>query len=180
MTVGSNFTVCLKEVLRHEGGFVNHPKDPGGMTNLGVTRRTYEDWVGHPVNEATMRKLTPGSVAPLYKRQFWDALRCDRLPKGVDLCVFDFGVNAGVNRAARYLQLIVGAEKDGKIGPATINLVVKNKLKPDQIIRVYQLSRRSFYKKLPKFPVFGKGWLRRVDEVEKVALKMVERKGSNG
>ena len=96
-----NFDSCLKEVLLHEGCYVNHPKDPGGRTNLGVTQRTYEAWIGYPVSEQIMRKLTVDHVKTLYKVKYWDAIHGDDLPTGVDLCVFDFGVNAGPSRAAR-------------------------------------------------------------------------------
>jgi lysozyme family protein len=80
----SNFETCLALMLEHEGGFVNHPQDPGGMTNLGVTKRVWEEWVGHEVDEKQMRALTPETVAPLYKRKYWDACRADDLVAGVD------------------------------------------------------------------------------------------------
>ena len=80
----SNFEDCLARVLASEGGFVNHPKDPGGMTNLGCTKATWEEYVGHPVSEADMRALTPDDVAPLYKRKYWDRASCDLLPSGLD------------------------------------------------------------------------------------------------
>ena len=75
-----NFDLCLQEVLKHEGGYVNHPKDTGGMTNLGVTKRVYEEWVGHPVNEAIMRGLTVAHVRALYKAKYWDVVKGDDLP----------------------------------------------------------------------------------------------------
>jgi len=169
-----NFQLSLKEILLHEGGFVNHPKDPGGMTNLGVTKQTYEDWIGHSVTETIMRKLTPELVAPLYKKKYWDVLRCDSLPKGLDLCVFDFGVNAGTNRSGRYLQRLVAAKQDGVIGPATLKAVEAQRAEigtPAMIDR-FQDMRREYYKQLPTFATFGRGWLRRVDEVEKKAKAM--------
>lgn len=172
--MANTFDAALREVLLHEGGFVNHPKDPGGMTNLGVTKATYEDWIGHPVDERIMRKLTPALVAPLYRRKYWDVVRCGDLPVGLDLCVFDFAVNAGTKRAARYLQRIVGVNDDGVIGPKTI-AAIKDAAKDDGriiMIQKYQDMRRSYYKQLKNFPTFGRGWLRRVDEVEKTALAM--------
>lgn len=169
-----NFAPSLKEVLLHEGGFVNHPKDPGGMTNLGVTKQTYEDWIGHPVSEAIMRKLTPELVGPLYKKKYWDVLRCEALPKGLDLCVFDFGVNAGTNRSGRYLQRLVGAQQDGVVGPVTVKAVeaLRSQVGTPELIDRFQDARRAYYKQLPTFPTFGRGWLRRVDEVEKTAKTM--------
>lgn len=172
----ANFKPSLKELLHHEGGFVNHPADPGGMTNLGVTRETYEGWVGHPVNEAIMRKLTPELVGPLYKKKYWDVLRCDALPTGLDLCVFDFGVNAGTSRSGRYLQRLVGATPDGVVGPATVQAVETKRATVGTValIEQFQEARRSYYRQLPTFPTFGRGWLRRVDEVERTAKKMAK------
>ena len=118
-----NFDVALKALLKHEGGYVNHPADPGGMTNLGVTKRVWEEWVGHEVDEQTMRGLTPDAVAPLYRKRYWDAVRGDDLPSGVDLVVFDCAVNSGVGRASKFLQKAVGVADDGKIGPATLRAV---------------------------------------------------------
>lgn len=170
-----NFDACLNEVLLHEGGYVNHPSDPGGRTNLGVTQQTYEDWVGYPVSEKIMRGLTVDHVRALYKVKYWDAVRGDDLPIGLDLCVFDFAVNAGPNRAARYLQRIAGAEQDGQIGPRTISLIGQA-IKSLGIVRCiarYQDGRRDYYRLLKTFATFGKGWLRRVKEVEDTAIGMI-------
>jgi lysozyme family protein len=81
-----NFDSALEAVLHHEGGFVNHPRDPGGMTNLGVTKRVWEEWVGHEVDEATMRGLTPDLVAPLYKARYWDKVRGDDQQRARPCC----------------------------------------------------------------------------------------------
>ena len=172
-----NFDTCLREVLRHEGGFVNHPRDPGGMTNLGVTKATYEDWVGHPVSEKIMRSLTVSHVKALYKVKYWDVVRGDDLPLGVDLCVLDFAVNAGPNRAARYLQNMVGAKADGQVGPATLSFLsqfVRERTKTEAVM-VYQDMRREYYKMLNTFPTFGKGWLRRCRDVEMVAVILAKK-----
>jgi len=80
----SNFPAALALVLKAEGGFVNHPRDPGGMTNLGVTRNVWREWVNRDVDEAEMRALTPELVTPLYKQRYWDACKCDDLPRGVE------------------------------------------------------------------------------------------------
>jgi lysozyme family protein len=169
-----NFDRCFVELLKHEGGYSNHPQDKGGRTNLGVTQRVYEDWVGHPVTEKIMRGLTPQHVRALYKAKYWDVVKGDDLPAGVDLCVFDFAVNAGPNRAARYLQLMVGASADGRVGPNTLRqlqqYVAAHKL-PHAVNR-YQDLREAYYRKLKTFPTFGRGWLRRNAEVRQVALRM--------
>lgn len=173
----ANFEACLTEVLKHEGGFVNHPKDPGGMTNLGVTKTTYEDWIGHAVNEKIMRSLTVSHVRALYRAKYWEMVKCDDLPQGLDMCVFDFAVNAGPNRAARYLQKMVGAEPDGVIGPKTLSLVMQyvRGHGRDYAVMHYQDMRRDYYKLLKTFTTFGKGWLNRVRDVERVAVAMSKR-----
>lgn len=171
----SKFNECLKIILKHEGGYVNHPKDPGGITNLGVTKKVFEEWVGHEVTADTMRSLTEDNVAPIYKRNYWDKLRCDELPEGVDLCVFDFGVNAGTGRAAKYLQRIVGTTVDGGIGPNSIR-AVNNYLRThstEDLIEHFQKDRADFYRRLSTFDTFGRGWIRRVDETTELALNMV-------
>ena len=167
----SNFDVALQHVLKSEGGFVNHPSDPGGMTNLGVTARTWEDWVGHAPSEKEMRELTPEKVAPLYKRKYWDAIKGDALPSGVDYCVFDCAVNSGPGRAAKMLQEVVGVKPDGGIGPVTLAAV--NAMDPVELIAKYADKRLQFWESLPTFATFGKGWTRRGNEVKEAALAMV-------
>ncbi len=154
-------------VLRHEGGYVNHPKDPGGMTNLGVTKRVWEEWVGHPVDEAAMRALTPAMVEPLYRAKYWNAVRGDELPAGVDMCVFDVAVNSGPGRAARLLQAAVGAAVDGGIGPKTVAVAVAKP--PAETIDAICDGREAFLRSLPVFSTFGVGWLARVERVRREA-----------
>ena len=159
-----NFEPALAALLKHEGGYVNHPKDPGGMTNLGVTKRVWEAYIGKEVTEDDMRNLTPYVVAPLYKTRYWDAVKGDELPAGVDMCVFDCAVNSGAGRAVRLLQKTVGVKDDGMIGPATLN-AVRSKAVQDVIER-FSDHRQKFLESLPTFGDFGKGWTRRVVEVE--------------
>ena len=167
-----NFEQCLALVLKHEGGYVNHPKDPGGMTNLGVTKRVWEEYVGHTVDEAAMRALGPQDVAPLYKKNYWDKIQCDKLPAGVDYACFDLAVNSGVGRAAKILQKAVGVNQDGAIGPATLNAVASSDAR-NLATEICDL-RLEFLQGLPTFGTFGKGWTRRVQEVEKIAFDMVK------
>lgn len=168
----NNFDYCLDIILHHEGGYVNHPDDPGGETNLGVTKRVYEDFGG----TKDMRDLTFDDVAPIYKQNYWDRVKCDDLPAGIDLCVFDFGVNAGTRRAARYLQMVVNATMDGAIGPMTLRKVDAyiDAYGINALIEDYQNWRHDYYQKLPHFKTFGRGWTRRVDETTEYALGMVE------
>lgn len=170
----SNFDEALKVILRHEGGYVNHPKDPGGITNLGVTKDTWEAWTKTPATAATMRALTPSDVAPLYRARYWDECRCDDLPSGLALCVFDFAVNSGPGRASRYLQNMVGAGADGKVGPQTIAAVSAyvGKHGAPEAIRQFQNARMKFLSQLPTFATFGRGWTRRVRETETEALRL--------
>ncbi len=167
-----NFLDALAAVLHHEGGFVNHPKDPGGMTNLGCTKKVWEEWVGHEVDEKTMRNLTPADVAPLYKAKYWDKVRGDDLPSGVDYVVFDAAINSGPGRAAKWLQQTVDVAIDGAIGPGTLRAV--NSIPAAEIVEKYQQIRLEFLKALPTWDTFGKGWGRRVQEVQVAAAGMVD------
>jgi lysozyme family protein len=168
--VRENFAEALQHVLEHEGGYVFHKDDPGGMTNLGVTKRVWEEWVGHPVDEKAMRSLTPAQVAPLYKRKYWDKIKGDDLPDGVDYVVFDAAVNSGTGRAAKWLQACVSVEVDGDIGPKTLAAV--KAFDANQLIEDYAKRRLSFLMDLQHWKTFGKGWTRRVAEVQKTGLDM--------
>ena len=101
-----NFDKCLEMLLSHEGGFVNHPEDPGGITNLGVTKKVYDEWTGRESTEQEMRDLTPEDVAPIYKKNYWDRVKGDSLPSGLDWACFDWAVNSGTGRSAKALQTI--------------------------------------------------------------------------
>jgi lysozyme family protein len=160
----SNWQKGFELMLQSEGGYVNHPSDPGGMTNLGVTKRVWEEWVGRESNEKEMRSLTTEMVAPLYKRKFWDACKCDDLPTGVDYLVFDFAVNAGPGRSAKILQTAVGVPADGGIGPVTLAAVKAQD--PVELIEKFSDAKESFYRSLNTFETFGKGWLNRVAAVK--------------
>ena len=168
----SNFPASLALVLKAEGGFVNHPRDPGGMTNLGVTRNVWREWVKRDVDEAEMRSLTPELVAPLYKANYWDSCKCDDLPRGVDYAVFDSAVNMGSSRAAKLLQAELGVTADGVIGRATI--AAANAADPLELLESFSLSKEEFYKSLTTFSTFGRGWLNRVAHVRQNAEKMTE------
>jgi lysozyme family protein len=166
----SNFDKSLAAVLVHEGGYVFHPKDPGGETNLGCTKTTWEEYCGHPVDTKTMKALTPADVGPLYRKKYWNKVCADDLPAGVDYVVFDAAINSGPGRAAKWLQACVGVDPDGSIGPQTLAAV--KAANPKQLIDDYSKRRLSFLMDLPTWDTFGKGWTRRVNEVESVGLTM--------
>lgn len=151
-----------------EGGFVNHPRDPGGITMLGVTKNQWERYVGHGVTEADMRALTPSAVTLFYKTEYWNEIHGDALPAGVDYCVFDASVNSGPGRASKFLQHVLGLKEDGAIGAVTIRAA--NSGYPHHIIRKYTDVRLAFLKGLDNWDVFGNGWETRVEGVEKEAL----------
>ena len=166
-----NFEQCMGGLLEHEGGYVNHPSDPGGETNLGVTRAVYEQYAGRQVMDGEMEGLTHDDVYPLYKENYWDRVRGDDLPSGVDWAVFDWGVNSGTSRAAKALQRVVGVEQDGGIGPMTLQAVSSGE--SAGIIDQLHYMREGFYRSLSTFDTFGRGWLRRNDETKDQALNLL-------
>jgi hypothetical protein len=174
ITHPDRFPACLAIVLKHEGGYVNHPRDPGGRTNLGVTQRVWEAWIGRGATERDMRALTPDMVAPLYRQKYWNKVRAAELAPGLDLHVFDFGVNAGPARAIRYLQMMIGANPDGIFGPATMRALSNyiDQYGTRKAVTRYGELREQYYRSLRTFATFGRGWLRRNREVTAAALGM--------
>ena len=163
-----NFDECLKMLLHHEGGYVNHPSDPGGETNLGVTKKVYQEWGG----TKDMKDLTVEDGAPIYKKNYWDRCKCDDLESGVDWVVFDWAVNSGTGRSAKAIQKICGASQDGAIGPKTLALIGKQNTQ--YVIEEFGKIRQYFYESLKTFYTFGKVWTRRNKETTAKALEMIE------
>ena len=167
----SNWQKSFELMLKSEGGYVNNPADPGGMTNLGVTKATWENWVGRESDEAEMRGLTPEKVEPLYKKKYWDAVRGDELPPGISYLCFDFAVNAGAGRSIKTLQSAVGVTPDGGFGPMTMAAV--QAVDPVDLIERFSQAKEDFYRSLTTFATFGKGWLNRVADVKVKANSML-------
>ncbi|MHC1743481.1 MAG: glycosyl hydrolase 108 family protein [Syntrophobacteraceae bacterium] len=165
-----NFDKSLKLVLVHEGGFVDHPKDPGGATMKGVTMETFRRYFGADKTVNDLRNITREQLTHVYRTGYWDKCRCDQLPSGVDYAVFDVAVNSGPGRAAKFLQAAVGAAQDGAIGPGTLSKVETQD--PPSIISSLCDRRLAFLKGLETFSTFGTGWSRRVAEVRQKALDM--------
>lgn len=170
-----NWARSIEAVLVHEGGFVDHPADPGGATHSGVTLNTYRSYRRNPhLTADDLRNISMDEVYDIYKTLYWDKVRGDDLPSGVDFLVFDFGVNAGNGRAAKMLQNLVGVPADGGIGPQTLRAthdVYANDAQ--KLIVDYTDARAEYYQSLPHFPTFGRGWLRRTKESEDIALSML-------
>jgi lysozyme family protein len=141
-----NFEPCLAVVLKHEGGYVDHPRDPGGATNLGVTIGTLSGWLRRPATKAEVRALTPEKVRPIYRKNYWDAVGADALPAGVDLAVFDPAVNSGPGRAKRWYA--AGRRSD-----------------PVATVRAICDVRMGFLRALRTWDAFGRGWSRRVADI---------------
>lgn len=165
-----NFKECLDIVLKSEGGWVNNPQDPGGETNLGVTKRVWEEYVGHPVT--TMKNLTPADVAPLYEQKYWRPCYGEVLPRGLNLLSFSMAVNAGPGRSVKLLQQSLGCVPDGVIGPKTRELIFASNCAT--LIAKFSEIRREYYRSLKTFPIFGRGWLNRVDHEEQEGLQMIK------
>ena len=172
-----NFAPSLAAVLVHEGGFVDDPRDPGGRTSKGITQHVYDDWrAGEKLVKRDVKLINDYEVGAIYRANYWNACRCDDLPAGVDYCIFDFAVNSGRDRAARFLQRALGVIEDGHIGLVTLAAV--KALDHDAIAgemglieQVCQL-RLDFLKHLKTFDTFGRGWTRRVEEVREKAKEM--------
>lgn len=166
-----HFDRALALVLKHEGGYVDHPADPGGATNLGVTQATLTAHRARPVTKAEVRALTRAEAAAIYRRRYWDVVRGDELPPGLDLAVFDLAVNSGPGRAAKILQRALGVPQDGAIGPVTLSVLAR--ADPAVLIAAVTRERLRFLQGLPTWPTFGRGWRRRVAAVEQEARALL-------
>jgi lysozyme family protein len=170
-----NWKTSFEHVLKSEGGYVNDPHDHGGETNLGVTKAAWSEYLGRPIADGEMKALTKDVVDPFYKKMYWDKCHCDQLPTGLDYAVFDFAVNAGTGRAAKFLQRAVGVADDGAIGPGTMAAVAK--ADPKQALEQFKSAKVHFYKDIvarkPDQEKFLKGWLSRVDSVETFATTLM-------
>lgn len=172
----SNFQRSLDLVLAHEGGFVNHPKDPGGATNLGITIGTLSEHLGRPATVADVKGIPMETVEAIYENNYWDRARCYDLPLGLDYAVFDFAVNSGVSRAVRMLQRVLGVKEDGVIGAKTMAALADEDV-PALITHLCD-ARMAFLRGLKHWRTFGKGWTIRVEAVEEVAQDMARGGGS--
>lgn len=177
LTERARYERCLTVVLGHEGGLSDHARDPGGITNKGVTLPALRE-AGVDVDKDgdidrdDIKKLTVKDASKVYRPKYWLAAECDQLPAGLDLLIFDTAVNMGPARARRYLQTAAGVDVDGIIGPQTLKAI--GAAGPRRIIYAVELLRKNFYWASPNFDVFGRGWLRRLSEVTSQALRWAD------
>ena len=174
----STFDDALRRLLAHEGGYSNHPSDPGGPTNFGITIHDYRKYVKPDATAADVKTMRLDEAKTIYRAKYWDAMRCDELPAGVDYCVFDYGVNSGTGRAPKVLQRILGVAADGRIGPVTLAAVAKRD--PTALVEAICDERLAFLQRLKTWPVFGKGWGRRVAEVRAAGLALAASRQAAG
>jgi len=173
-----NWDKSCDMVLVHEAGFQSDPHDNGnhlpdgraGSTMLGCTQANWEAYVGHQVTWDDMKKLTKNDVKPLYKRNYWDAVKGDDLPGGVDYAAFDFAINAGPAASRKLIQRAIGVTQDGVFGPMTMAAIKATNGKV--FLDKFSQAKRDFYISLHD-PKYEKGWLSRVEDVKKSALNLV-------
>jgi lysozyme family protein len=157
------FARCVAMVLGYEGGYVQNPADPGGATNLGVTLAALSEWRGKPCAASDVACLSLAEAKAIYRARYWNAVKGDELPAGPDLIGFDAAVNCGPHRAVIWMQAAAGVAPDGALGP--VSLLAINAADPVKLIEAIRLKRDAYYRILPTFPTFGRGWLRRLTGV---------------
>lgn len=166
-----NFHACHAVTAAWEGSWSDHDRDPGGATMYGITIGTLSKWRGRQVTKAEVKALTRSEAEQIYKAWYWDAVKADHLPAGVDLVIYDFAVNSGPGRAAKTLQKAVGVKQDGAIGPVTLAAVAKADHRT--LINLVCDGRMAFLRGLKTWGTFGRGWSNRVTDVRKQAQAMV-------
>jgi lysozyme family protein len=175
-TMDDHFDACLAFTLAQEGAYADDPADPGGATNMGITLATLRHWDHNPaLGPVDVRNMTRQTAAAIYRALYWNALRGDSLPAGVDLSTFDFGVNAGTRRSAELLQQVLGfpsAQVDGSIGPATLRAVLA--ADAAGVIGGLADHQAAYYRGLPEFSHFGRGWLDRTERRQQAALAVMQ------
>jgi lysozyme family protein len=165
------FDRCVDVVLAHEGGYVHHPADPGAATNFGITQSTLARARGRKTTETDVRLLSKEEACAIYRRFYWDTIRASEMSAGVALAVFDFAVNSGVPGAVRQLQSVLGIVVDGVVGDDTLRAL--SRADAPGLVRQLTQGRLTFLARLPTWPVFGRGWRKRVLSVEQDALRLI-------
>jgi lysozyme family protein len=163
------YAEALARVLVHEGGYVDHPADPGGKTNKGVTQRVYDAYrARRSLAKRSVKAITDDELQQIYRQQYWDVIKGNDLPAGVDYAVFDGAVNSGPRQAVKWLQRALGftgKAVDGVVGNVTLNAIAQESDHDALIARITD-RRETFLRALKTWPVFGRGWLKRIRNVE--------------
>src|SRR5438067_2499806 len=158
MTAAS-YGEALRRVLAHEGGYTNHPADPGGPTNFGITIHDYRTYKKPDASADDVRRMPLADATDIYRTKYWGALRCDELPVGLDYAVFDYGVNSGIGRAAKVLHRLVGLGDKSSMDDAVIATTLSTDPINGLVIKLCQ-ERLAFLQSLRTWPTFGAGWAR--------------------
>ncbi|WP_427145174.1 glycoside hydrolase family 108 protein [Rhizobium pisi] len=170
----ANYLPTMHEVSINEGGWSDHPDDPGGATMKGIIQREYDAFrkrKGRPLQ--SVRYITDDEVAEIYRSQYASKVRFDDLPAGVDYATLDGAINSGVSRGSKWLQGALGVKTDGVIGNQTVSAAVAS----DAVKTIKKMcgARSSFLHGLSTFKVFGKGWSARVARVEATSVAMAQK-----
>ncbi len=150
----STFDAVFAVLIGHEGGYVNHPADPGGETKFGITKRSYP--------HLNIASLTLDDARSIFRRDFFDALRCGEMPAPLALLVSDAAYHCGPGRSARWLQAALRVSQDGAIGPATLGAIQRWQGKGAELCAEVVAQRMLYLTGLKTWPTFGKGWTRRI------------------
>jgi lysozyme family protein len=167
----NSYPTAIKSVLAHEGGYTNHPADPGGPTNWGITIADARMYWKSTATAADVKAMPLSVAQDIYKKRYWDAQRCDELPAGLDYSVFDYGVNSGIGRSGKVLRRILGlSDATSAVTQEVLDAVAKRDTK--SLIVAMNDERLRFLKSLRTWPTFGGGWGRRVAEVKALSLQL--------
>ena len=170
----STYDEALRRLLLHEGGYCNHPQDPGGPTNFGITIADYRKYIKPGASADDVRAMRLEEAKAIYRSKYWRALRCDELPAGVDDTIFDYGVNSGVARAGKVLRRVLGMPDDTwGVSDDVIAEVARSD--PRAVITAINAERLVFLRGLRTWPVFGTGWERRVGDVRDFSLHIANK-----
>ena len=168
----ARFDACMPFIFKAEGGYADNPADPGGPTNFGITLGTLRAYEGNPnLTAEDVKVLTRETAREIYRTAYWNRMQCGELPPGLDLEVFDFGVNSGPAESVKTLQRLVGVTQDGSIGPITLAAV--GQFNVNDLISRFARARLAFYQSLD-MPEFEKGWATRVAQIQTAATNMFE------
>lgn len=167
----STYARAMKGIRASEGGYVNHPKDPGGATNFGIIQTVYSTFrKSRGMSQQSVRLISEAEVNEIYRTQYADKVRYDELPAGIDYATLDGAINSGVSRGSKWLQAALGISADGRVGSQTISAAAK--ADAIKVVKSMCATRMSFLRGLSIFSTFGKGWTSRVARVEAESVSM--------